>query len=198
MPSPTTPLASLALVVLARLHASPTQRARGKLTAALARFAPDREADAAWRDQIARALAELTSAGLLGPGLAVKDVAPLRAWLGEDLERPWSQLVDLVWPARALGLDADGRRRLRTRDDWAAAIAARALGLWTTGPPPSPAAFCDLLAWRELGLRGAPKRLPAEVRALFLQRLLHTTSGAPERLLRLLAARELATPRTRA
>jgi hypothetical protein len=103
-----------------------------------------------------------------------------------------------VLPALALGVsaqDAKAHKRLAGRDAWAAAIAARALGLWTDGAPPSPAAVCDAFVWRQLGLAGKPKRVPPEIRALFIQRELATESGAADRLLRQFAAREVGAPR---
>jgi hypothetical protein len=70
---------------------------------------------------------------------------------------------------------------------------------------------CDALAWRELGLAGVAKRCPPEIRALFVQRQLLASGGSasgapgngavrgdpgpPERLVRVLAAREVAAPR---
>src|SRR5204863_1047847 len=68
-------------------------------------------------------------------------------------------------------------------------------GVWVDGPPPSLPAMCDALTWRELDLPGKPKRCPPEIRALFVQRRLASEPGPPERLVRVLAAREVNAPR---
>jgi hypothetical protein len=67
-------------------------------------------------------------------------------------------------------------------------VVARARGFWDAGPPPSLSALCDAIVWRELGLPGAPKRTPAEIRAHFVGRLLPATPGPADRTIRLLAA----------
>jgi hypothetical protein len=67
--------------------------------------------------------------------------------------------------------------------------------LWLDGPPPSLAALCDALVWREHGLASKPKRCPPELRAVYVQRRLGSEAGAPERGVRLLAAREVGAPR---
>ncbi|MCU1499211.1 MAG: hypothetical protein JWM47_3164, partial [Acidimicrobiales bacterium] len=126
------------------------------------------------------------------------DRGELARRIGPHAVRGWKPLADRVLPALALGVRPDDTKvhaRLADRDAWAAAIAGRLLGLWETGAPPSLPAMCDALAWRELGLVGRPKRCPPEVRAVFLQRRLATDPGPPDRLLRLLAARELGAAR---
>src|SRR5262249_45351094 len=108
---------------------------------------------------------------------------------GKTTARSWTQLATRVFPGLALGVD--DKVKLADQDAWAAAIAARALGLWTQGPPPSLPALCDALAWQRLELAGKPQRCPGAVRALFVRRELGNVDGAPDRLVRLLAAREV-------
>src|SRR5262249_2692881 len=78
---------------------------------------------------------------------------------------------------------------------WAAAIVARAHGLWTKGPPPTLPKLCDALAWRSLGLAGTPKPCPAEVRAHFLRSYIELEGAPPERMIRQLAAKLVGAPR---
>jgi hypothetical protein len=110
----------------------------------------------------------------------------------------WTQLADRILPALALGVGPDDTKalsKLTSRDAWAAAIVSRIRGYWTQGPPPSMSAVCDAVAWQRLGLTGKPKRLPSEVRSLFLQQELAAPAAPPDRLVRQLAARDLGVPR---
>jgi hypothetical protein len=128
----------------------------------------------------------------------LRDADELARRIGQNTARTWPELADRVLPGLALGVAADDGKlhaRLAGRDAWAAAIVGRALALWVDGAPPSLAAVCDALAWRELELPGKPKRCPPEIRALFVQRLLGSEPGPPERLVRVLAAREVGAPR---
>ncbi len=177
-------------LILARLKTSPRPLPAAEIARALFRFAPSNLGEPAWRERVERAVAELTERGI-GP-----DQLPRR--IGNHAARTWAQYVDRLFPALGLGIepgDAKALAKLSGRDAWTAAIAARALGLWTAGPPPSPAEVCDTYAWRQLGLTGRAKRCPPEVRAVFLQRELGTDPGPPDRLLRLYAARSLDAPR---
>jgi hypothetical protein len=111
---------------------------------------------------------------------------------------PWPRLVDRVLPGLGLGVAPDDARahgRLVDRDAWAAAIVARAHGLWTAGPPPTLAALCDALVWRGLGLAGTPKRSPPEIRAVFATKLTGET-GAHDRQIRIAAAAAVGAART--
>jgi hypothetical protein len=189
----------LQLLVLARAQTSSAPLSAAKHAAALQRFAPADLGAASWRVAIDAALQALIAQGAIGSTHGILDRDALGRRLGSTATRSWAQLTDRVLPGLGLGVaatDARGLERLSGRDAWAAAICARSLGLWTMGPPPTMSALCDQLAWLRLGLAGKPKRLPAEVRALFLQRELNTTPGPTDRLLRLLAARELDVPRT--
>jgi hypothetical protein len=142
-------------------------------------------------------MAGLVAQGVLDADHRVHDAGELARRIG-GAAQSWPELSDRVLPALALGIaagEAKLRARLDSRDAWAAAIVGRSLGLWRDGAPPTLAAVCDALAWRELGLPGAPKRCPPEIRALFVQRHLGGEAGSPDRLVRVLAARELGAPR---
>lgn len=169
-----------------------------ELARALRRFAPSTLDDSAWLGLVDRAVVEARAAGLLDANNTAKG-ADLLGAITEGKPRPtWAQLADKLLPALSLGIaptDAKTLARLKDRDTWTAAIAARLLGQWREGPPPSLSAVCDAYAWQQLGLAGQPKRMPHEVRALFLQRELQTQSAPPDRLLRLYVARELGAAR---
>jgi len=179
----------LDLLVLARLATSVERPTPAALAASLRRFAPATATDADWLAAVEAAIARVAN----------RDApSELPRRLGIGGVRTWKQLAEKILPALGLGLAADDDKaigKLSGRDEWTAAIAGRVLGLWSDGPPPSLSAMCDAYAWKSLGLPGRAKRCPAEVRALFLQRELHTEAGPPDRLVRLLAARELGAPR---
>ena len=167
----------LDLLVLARIATS----ADRAIAAALRRFAPATLSVGDWTRAVDEAVERTKH---------LDATAEVTRRLGP--KRPWKQLAERVFPALGLDLsDEKSLSRLAGRDEWTAAIAGRALGLWTSGPPPSLAVVCDTYAWRSLGLPGRAKRCPPEVRALFLQRELQTDPGPPDRLLRLFVAREL-------
>jgi len=177
-------------LILARMQTSPRPLPAAEIAKATYRFAPPSVGESAWREQVEHCVADLAS----------RDVRPddLARRLGKHTARTWAQYVDRIFPALGLGIepgDAKTHAKLSGRDAWTAAIAARALGLWTDGPPPSLSSVCDAYAWRQLGLAGRAKRCPPEVRAVFLQRELRTDAGPPDRLLRLYAARSLDAPR---
>ena len=180
----------LEALVIARIATSARPLSDADIAKALQRFAPADQSERAWRDAIAEVTPALHAAGA--------DDRALEQRIGKHGAKTWAQLVDKVFPALALGIapsDAKMLARLSGRDAWTAAIAARALGMWSHGPPPSLPAACDAYAWQQLGLAGKPKRCPPEVRAVFLQRALETDPGPPDRLLRLFAAKQLGAPR---
>ena len=175
----------LDLLVLAKVATSERVLSTAERASALSRFAPATIANAEWTGLIGDASERVA---------AMDPDRELSRRLGSTEKHTWKQLAERVLPALGLGLGAaDGKAiaRLAGRDEWTAAIAARALGLWSSGPPPSLSVVCDAYAWRSLGLAGRPKRCPPEVRALFLQRELGSDPGPPDRLLRLYVAREL-------
>jgi hypothetical protein len=167
------------------------------LVTPLARFCPSQLTPAAWREQLGNAAAALCPR-ILDDAHRLVQRDELRKRIGDHHVTKWVQLADCILPALALGVAADDTKshaKLKSADAWAAAIAGRALAYWKAGPPPSASALCDSFAWSQLGLSGKPKRLPAEVRSLFLQKELDAAPSRPDRLLRQLAARELAVPR---
>lgn len=188
----------LETLVIARLATSPGPVAAPELAKMLQRFAPTTRTEGAWRDLVTATVDALAARGVVDASHALVDREELTRRIGSHGARTWAQLVERVLPALALGIapgDAKAQARLVGRDAWTAAIAGRALGVWADGPPPSLSAVCDAYAWRQLGLAGKPKRCPPEVRAVFLQRELHSDAGPPDRLLRLYAARQLEAPR---
>jgi len=189
---------ALETLLVARAFASRNPLSLAELVQPLDRFAPPELTQAAWRDQLAAVTGELRARGVLEAGHRLHDAEELARRIGHHTARTWPQLAERVLPALPLGIAADdGKRqsRLAGRDAWAAAIVGRSLGLWLDGPPPSLASVCDALTWRELGLPGKPKRCPPEIRGLFVRRQLASDAGPPERLARVLAAREVGAPR---
>ncbi len=171
----------LDLLVLARIATTADRPTLASIASSLRRFAPATLADAEWTRTVADAVERTKHLDAVDE--VTRRIGP---------KRPWKQLAERVFPALGLGTSDDKTiARLTGRDEWTAAIAGRALGLWTSGPAPSLSAVCDAYAWRSLGLPGRAKRCPPEVRALFIQRELQTDPGPPDRLLRLFVAREL-------
>jgi len=182
----------------AQAQAQAAKLALSDLVKPLARFAPAELTAGAWRDRLAEVVAGLRARGVLDADHRVLDADELARRIGRGAARSWAELSDRVLPGLALGIAADDaklRARLDGRDAWAAAIVGRALGLWLDGPPPSLPALCDALVWRDHGLASQPKRCPPELRAVYVQRRLGSEAGAPERGVRLLAAREAGAPR---
>ncbi len=185
-------------LVIARAAMATEGFALAELVKPMVRFAPVDLTAAAWRARLEEAASELRARGVLDVEHRVADREELTRRIGRSFARTWAALADRVLPGLGLAIAADDAKahgRMIGRDGWAAAIAGRALGLWLDGPPPSLAGVCDGLAWRELGLAGTPKRCPPEVRAVFVQRELGSEAGPPERLIRVLAAREVGAPR---
>ncbi len=174
----------LDLVVLARIATSRQRPSLPSLASATRRFAPATMDAHAWTRSVEEST---TRTAELEPSKELARRTGLR-------DTTWKRFAERLLPALGLGLGATDEKtiaRLTGRDEWTAAIAARVLGTWTAGPPPSLSAVCDAYAWRSLGLTGRPKRCPPEVRAVFLQRELGSDAGPPDRLLRLFVARSL-------
>lgn len=175
----------LEIAVLARVATSSRRPTPAALASALRRFSPATVPGPDWNRWVGEA-AERTA--------SLDAASELERRIGLHDKRTWKRLAERVLPALGLGLAASDEKtisRLTGRDEWTAAIAGRALGVWTAGPAPSLSVVCDAYAWRSLGLPGRAKRCPPEVRALFIQRELQTEPGPPDRLLRLFVAREL-------
>jgi hypothetical protein len=173
----------LETLVIARLATSKQPLAADAIAKQLARFAPRTLDEPAFRARVTAVIERSV------------DASQLPSRIGKFTAKTWKQLVEHVLPAIGLGVSAADAKRLTGRDAWVAAIAARALGLWTDGSPPSLATVCDAYAWKQLALAGKPKRCPPEVRAVFLARTLGVEIAAPDRLLRLYAAAQLGAPR---
>jgi len=188
----------LEALVAARVGATGPRLSLDELARPLERFAPVELTPAAWRERMLEVVSELRAQGVLDTNHRLHDAGELARRIGRHGARTWRQLADRVLPGLGLGIAADDSKvhaRLAGRDASAAAIIGRTLALWVGGSPLSLPAVCDALAWRELGLPGKPKPCPAEIRALFLQRQLRSDAGPPERLVRVLAAREVGAPR---
>lgn len=187
----------LQTLVLARAQTSSKPMTAAVIAKDLARFAPASMSAADWKDAVTAAVAALQAAGLLDAKRQVVDRDALGARLEGSSKRTWKQLAERLIPALGLGLAgkdafaAGKKKTLEGRDAWAAALAGRALSLWTDGPPPTASALRDALVWQRLGLPGSPKSVPDEVRAHFLKLELDTTPAPSDRLLRILAARSL-------
>jgi hypothetical protein len=192
----------LEILVIARAATNVSSSTRplspADIAKALRRFAPTDHTDAEWYAEVQRAFDGLRSAGILDDAGRLLDKSALSSRIGKHSARSWIQLADRVLPAVALGLRPDDKAvsKLKDRDAWTAAIAARLLGMWHDGPPPSLSTVCDAYVWRALALAGRPKRCPPEVRAVFLQRELDVGSGPPDKLLRLYVGRAIGAPRS--
>jgi len=181
----------LEALIIARAITARRLLAIGEVATQLQRFAPTSLDERAWHDRVDALVAQLAASDALANG------AELVRRIGKHGAKTWPQFAERVFPALALGVapsDTKTHAKLAGRDAWSAAIAARVLGLWSDGPPPTLAATCDAYAWRELGLPGKPKRCPPEIRAMFFRRELET-DGPPERLVRLYAAKVVKAPR---
>jgi hypothetical protein len=185
-------------LLLARLSTSARPPTAAALAQASWRYAPTTLGEPQWRELVAETLRDLHDQQLITAARRLVRGDELARRVGPHTARRWQQWSDRILPALGLGIhagDSKAHARLTGRDVWSAAIAGRVLHQWTDGPPPSPAAVCDELTWRELGLVGVAKRCPPEVRAHFLRRHVAADPGAPEKLLRLLAAQAVEAPR---
>lgn len=188
-------LETLLLARLSMLKQPPRAAALAKDTH---RYAPTSLDAMAWSDRVAACLRDLEDRAVVDARSSVRPADELKRRTGAHAVKRWPQWPDRILPGLALGIragDASAHDRLSERDDWVAAIVARAHGLWVKGPPPSLPRVCDALAWRALGLTSAPKKCPAEVRAHFLRSYIEIDAGQPERMLRQLAAKLSGAPR---
>lgn len=189
----------LEALIVARASVTSRALSVGELVKPLAKFAPAELTEAAWRERLVEVVRDLRAQDVLDAEHHPRDAGELARRIGRTTARTWPQLAERVLPGLALGIAADDGKlhaRLAGCDAWAAAIAGRTLALWGDGPPLSLSALCDALAWRELGLDGKPQRCPPAIRALFVRRQLDSDGGSPERLVRMLAAREVGAPRS--
>jgi hypothetical protein len=188
-------LETLLLARLSTVKQPPTEAA---LAGELQRYAPAMLDAAAWRDRVVECLHGLEDRKLIdGERRVVRD-DELKRRTGAHAAQRWQNWTERILPALALGVradDAKAHKRLKERDDWAAAIVGRRLGVWTRGVPPTAVAMYDALTWRALGLTSSPKKCPAEVRAHFLRSYIEVDDARPDKLLRQLAAKLIAAPR---
>lgn len=156
------------------------------------RYAPISIGAVVWADRVAVCLQGLEDRAVIDARYSVVRADELKRRTGAHAVTRWQPWPERILPGLALGVRADDARahqRLSDRDAWAAAIVARAHGLWAKGPPPTLPRVCDALAWRSLGLAGSPKPCPAEVRAHFLRSYIEIDAAQPERMVRQLAAK---------
>lgn len=180
----------LETILLARLGIGAKPPGLAALAKVTHRFAPTTLTLPAWRDVVEAALVRMASRGLIDAARVAKPDA-LASRIGSSSAKKWEQWQRSLLPALALGLrpeDAVARRKLSLVDGWAAAIAARALGVWTSGPPLSAKQLGDALIWRDLGLSGAPERCPPALHAHFLRTHVAKADGSPSKVLKQLAA----------
>ena len=183
------------LLARLRMYAKPHQGAA--LAATLYRYAPTTVAVTSWRELVVHALEGLQARQILTPPMQLAADGELQRRIGPYTVKQWVGWAERILPGLGLGIRADDAKahtRLSRANGWTAAIAARVLGLWTDGPPPTLASVCDALVWRELGLDGAPQVCPMKVRAHFLRRHMVDIPGKPDRLVRLLATRAVESP----
>lgn len=188
-------LETLLLARLTLLKQPPTAEALARDSH---RYAPATLDAAMWAGCVTACLRGLEDSAILDAEHRVRRADELKRRTGAHAGKRWQQWPERILPALALGVradDAKAHQRLSECDAWAAAIVARAHGLWAKGPPPTLPRVCDALAWRALGLTGTPKACPAEVRAHFLRSYIEIDAGPPERMLRQLAAKLLGAPR---
>lgn len=168
------------------------------LTRGVRRFAPATVDVTQWRDRIKACLQGMQARGVIGDDLRVRRADELRRRTGAHEGQRWQQWSIRIMPALALGVRGDdekAHKQLSDRDAWAAAIVARAHGLWAKGPPPTLPKVCDALTWRSLGFASTPKLCPAEVRAHFLRSYIEIDAAQPERIIHQLAAKLVGAPR---
>ncbi|MEO7735441.1 MAG: hypothetical protein ABIY55_31095 [Kofleriaceae bacterium] len=180
----------LDVLLLARLqmYAKPPKGAA--LADNLYRYAPGTVAKASWRELVLHALEGLQARQVLTSAMKLAAKDALQRRIGPYTVKKWDHWADRILPGLALGIlaeDTKAHTRLSRANGWTAAIAARSLGLWTDGPPPTFVSVCDALVWRELGLDGVPQECPVKVRAHFLRKYVANIPGKPDRLVRLLA-----------
>jgi hypothetical protein len=191
--------ARIETLVIARVRGVAQPQRSAGIVDALVRYTPSTMTESAWRERLEQAIDTLRASAILDAKLRLAQPGELAKRIGKHAAKTWQQLSTKVLPALGLGIAPDDSKALAKLGDathpWSAAIAARVLGLWTSGPPPTPGALCDAYAWHRLELAGTPKRCPPEIRAVFLQRDLGTDAGPPERQVRLFAANAVGAPR---
>jgi hypothetical protein len=187
----------LDVLLLARLRMYEKPQKGDALATNLYRYAPSTVAITSWRERVVLALQRLQARQILTSAMQLAAEDELQRRIGPHTVKRWDHWADRILPGLGLGIraeDAKAHARLSRPNGWTAAIAARSLGLWTNGPPPTFVSVCDALVWRELGLDGVPQECPVKVRAHFLRKQVADIPGKPDRLVRLLATRAVESP----
>lgn len=185
-------------LVLARVATRAEPFSRSELAGSLRRCAPPTLDSSSWERAIVDAATRLRDAGEIDPDGTVPHMRTVASRWGGTGKLRWPHIVERAIPGLALGVPVDdvhSHRRLVGRDAWAAAIVGRSLGIWRDGPPLSLTALCDALVWLGVGLAGAPKRTPPELRAHFVARALDLHALPAERAVRVAAAARVDAPR---
>lgn len=184
------------LVLARRATASQAPITAEALTRLLRRYAPATLTEAPWRAVVEQAVQRLDAQQLVGSERqAIRDELLRR--IGAHSVKGWDSWTERMFPALALGIrldDSKALRRLALASGWSAAIAARALAVWTDGSPPTLNELCDRVVWRGLGLRDPVEPCPPAIRAHFLQRYIAIAQAAPATLVRQIAARAVEAP----
>ncbi|HET9627227.1 MAG TPA: hypothetical protein VFP84_37965 [Kofleriaceae bacterium] len=170
-------LETLLLVRLALARKPPSVKELAKATS---RYRPTTLGNAEWDAHVEQAVQRLAAHQVITAERTLARDDEVKRRVGATAATKWEQWTDKLLPALALGVRADDAKALKAfsiANSWITAVAARALGAWTTGAPPALAAFADALVWRELGLDGPVKECPAAVRAYALRK--HTTARGP-------------------
>ncbi len=188
----------LETLVIARAFTTTDALSASAIAKTSQRFAPASVTEPAWRAAIDGTITKLRQRDVLDERCRLRDRNELARRIGRHTVKRWTELAERILPAVTLGVapdDTAAHKRLTGRDEWTAAMVARALGLWTTGAPPSLPQLCDALIWQRLGLPGTPRRCPAEVRVQFVRQELAVEPAPLDRLVRLLAAKLVGVPR---
>lgn len=181
-------------LVFARAATARQPQSSADIARATRVYAPATFEDARWANAIADSVERLRTSNALDPqqrAIGGSTAAARRFRLSGAVT--WKRIVHRIVPGLALGIpgdDAKSHNRLKDSRGWAAAVIGRAQGLWRQGPPPTWTSTCDAIVWRSLHLTGNVKRTPPEIRAHFVGLVLGADSGPPDRMIRLLAARE--------
>lgn len=170
----------LEIIVMARLSVAKKPPTLKELSKPTLRYKPTTMEDSAWYVAIDDAVQRIGTR---------RDLADQ---LGAYKASKWEHWTDKLLPAAALGIRLDDQKalkRLSVANGWAAAIAARQLGLWEDGPPPSLGMLSNAVVWHELGISGTPEECPPKLRAHLLRRHIEIEDAKADSLVRQIAAR---------
>lgn len=183
----------LETVLLARMSLGGKLTA-GSLAKLTARYRPTTMTDADWLAVVTETVERLRAGGVVDDKL---HAGKLDDRVGAYSAKKWERWTDYLLPALALGIRLDDRaapKRTKLAEGWVSAIAARVLGLWSDGPPPSLQILGDEMVWRELGVSGAVEKCPPRLRAHFLKRHIEMSDGTPVQLVRQIAFKAVGAP----